>query len=72
MIIRTYTRTLFNDIFKNNFVIRILSKIVNFYCNLWFTKPNAIKFKQNIPMHGMEKKKTLFFQSVTGDKIDCK
>lgn len=72
MLIRTYTRTLFNDIFKNNFVIKIVSKIVNFYCNLWFNNSKPIKFTQNMSIKDMEKKKILSFQSVTGDKIDCK
>lgn len=72
MFLRTYTRTLFNDIFRNNHAVKIVSKIVNFYCNLWFNNPKSIKFSPNMPMNEMEKKKTLFFQSVTGDKIDCK
>lgn len=68
----TYARTLFNDIFKNNFVIKTLKLIVNFYCNLWLKDTNTIKFGQNVPMKDMEKKKVLFFQSITGDKIDCR
>lgn len=69
---RTYIRTLFNDLFKNNFVIRIINKIVNFYCSLWFKSLNSIKFEPNMSINELEKKKLLFFQSVTGDKIDCK
>lgn len=69
---RTYIRTLFNDLFKNNFLITLCSKIVNFYCKLWFKNPNAIKFSSNMSINELEEKKTLFFQSVTGDKIDCK
>lgn len=69
---RTYLRTLFNDIFKNNFIIKVFTKIVNFYCNLWFKSPNTIKFKPNMSIKDMEKKNVIFFQSVTGDKIDCK
>ena len=72
MSIRTYTRILFNGVFRNNFVIEIISKIVNFYCSLPFTPSNSIKFEQNIPMINMEEKRKIFFQSVTGDKIDCK
>jgi len=69
---RTYARTLFNDIFKKNIFVTTMSKIVNFYCNLWLKESNSIKFKQVMPMNDLEKKKTLFFQSVTGDKIDCR
>lgn len=72
MLVRTYIRTLFNDIFKNNFVIKILNKIVNFYCNLWFERSHAIKFPQNLPKTDIEENKKIFFLSVTGDKIDCK
>lgn len=65
---RTYIRTLFYDIFQNNFIV----KFVNFYCNLWFKTPNNIKFSSNMPIKDVREKKQLFFQSVTGDKIDCK
>lgn len=68
---RTYLRTLFNDIFKNNIFIKVFIKIVNFYCNLWPSTPNSIKFNSNMPITDMEKKQ-IIFQSVTGDKIDCK
>lgn len=72
MFIRTYIRTLFNDIFKNNFLSKIIFEIVNFYCKLWFRKTDIIKFSQNMPIEELKKKKPLFFQSFTGDKIDCK
>lgn len=68
---RTYLRTLFNDIFKNKLIIKVFTKIVNFYCNLWFPSTNSIKFKPNMSITDMGKKK-IVFQSVTGDKIDCK
>jgi hypothetical protein len=69
---RTYLRTLFNDLFKKNFLIKFFTIIVNFYCKLWFKSPNNIKFSTNMPMNELREKKTLSFQSVTGDKIDCK
>ena len=69
---RTYIRTLFNDLFINNFLVKTFHKIVNFYCNLWFKKTTDIKFSSNMPIKQLEEKKVLFFQSVTGDKIDCK
>lgn len=72
MFIRTYTRTLINDIFKNNFLIKIIKNIVNFYCELWSKPQNTIKFDSNMSIKDMKEKKVLFFQSVTGDKIDCK
>lgn len=72
MHIRTYIRTLFNDIFKNNFLAKLVLKIVNFYCKLWFNNANNIKFSSNMPIIPMQEKKSFSFQSVTGDKIDCK
>lgn len=72
MFIRTYTRTLFNNIFKNNFLMRFLSKIVNFYCELKIKPKKEIKFLTNMPIANSEEKKHIFFQSVTGDEIDCK
>lgn len=72
MFVRIYVRTLFNGIFKNNFLVKIISKIVNFYCNLWFKNINTIKFSPNMPIEGLAEKKTFSFQSFTGDKIDCK
>ena len=69
MFIRTYIRTLFNDIFKNNFLIK---SFVNIYYNLTPNSLKAIKFSTNIPIKPNERKKIFSFQSVTGDKIDCK
>mgnify|MGYP001805807331 FL=1 len=69
---RTYLRTLFNDILKNNFVAKMFVKIVNFYFDLGSNQSNFIKFQPNMPINHVEKKDPLFFQSVTGDKIDCK
>lgn len=72
MLIRTYTRTFLNDILKNKFLMKIFSGIVNFYCKLWFNKRNTIKFSANMTIDDLKGKKPLFFQSVTGDAVDCK
>lgn len=69
---RTYIRTLLNNIFKNNLFIKISAKIVNFYCNLLPQDTKNLKFHSNMSIKDMEEKKMVFFQSVTGDKIDCK
>lgn len=69
---RTYLRTLFNDIFRDNIFIKVLTKIVNFYCDIWFKDSKSIKLSQNLPITNLESKKVVFFQSVTGDEIDCK
>lgn len=72
MFIRTYLRTIFNDIFKNNFVVKIFTKIVNFYCKLWFKNTYKLKFQTNLSIKDMKKKEPLSFRSVTGDQIDCR
>lgn len=72
MFTRTYIRTLFNDLFKNNFCVKLISKIVNFYCDLWFNRGNNIKFSQNMPTNELKEREAISFQSITGDKIDCK
>lgn len=69
---RTYCRILFNDLFKNNFLIKIFLKIVNFYCKSEFKNTNTIKFLPNMSIEELREKRILFFQSITGDKIDCK
>ena len=72
MLIRTYVRILFNNLFKNNFLIKICNKIVNFYYSLGPKNTNDLKFSSNMSINKVEEKKVLFFQSITGDKIDCK
>ncbi len=69
---RTYLRTLLNDIFKKNILVAIITKIVNFYCNLFSHAPKTVKFQTNMSIKDIERKKSFSFQSVTGDKIDCK
>lgn len=72
MFIRTYTRTLFNSIFKKNIIVSILKKIVNFYCELRPKPQNQIKFLSDLPIINVKEKKQIFFKSFTGDEIDCK
>lgn len=69
---RTYTRILFNGIFKKNIIVNIFTKIVNFYCNILLKDHSALKLEQNGPMNNLEKRNVLFFQSITGDKVDCR
>lgn len=69
---RTYIRTLCNDILKNNFVVKLIIRIVNFYCKMWFPNIKPIKFSTNMSIRELREKHRLSFQSVTGDTIDCK
>ncbi len=72
MFIRTYIRTILNNFIKKNFILILISKIVNFYCNLWNRNIKTIKFTSNMSINELREKKSISFQSVTGDKIDCK
>lgn len=72
MSIRTYLRTIFNNIFTNNPVVKTFAKIVNFYCKLWSKNAYTLKFQTNLSIKDMKRKKSVSFQSVTGDEIDCK
>lgn len=69
---RTYIRTLLNDLFRDNFLIKSVSRIVNFYCKSQTKEYKDIKISANMPIDNSREKKTFSFQSVTGDKIDCK
>ncbi len=69
MFARTFIRTLLNYIFKNNIVANSFVKI---YCKTPCSVENAVKFRDSLSIHDLERKNTVFFQSVTGDKIDCK
>ncbi len=69
MFVRTYIRTLFNDILKKNFLVKIF---VNIYYNFRLEAVKTIKFQSNVPIEKLREKKSISFQSVTGDKIDCR
>ena len=68
---RTYIRTLINDLFKNNFLIKAFVRIVNFYCSLCLKGVKPIKFEPNMSIKELGRK-AISFQSFTGDKIDYK
>lgn len=70
MSLRTYTRVLFNVVFKTNFIIGSIKNIVNFYYKLWFPNQYFLKFGEDVPTNIMKDKCNLIFQSVTGDEIE--
>ena len=72
MFIRTFTRTLINSITKNNFLIRAFKNIVNFYYNIFSSTNKNLSFSNNKSILSIDKKNVISFQSVSGDKIDCK
>lgn len=69
MISRTFLRKFFNEILNNNFIIE---SFVNIYYKNKENSSSPIKFDSKKPIETLERKKTIFFQSVTGDKLDCK
>lgn len=72
MSVRTYIRTLFNDIFCSKFFVFVCKKIVNFYCKLFNISDKPIKFGKNMSIMDIEESTIHTFQSVTGDRIDRK
>ena len=72
MKLRIYLRTLFFYIFKNNPIARGLDTIVKFYYNLWFPLAQDVKFRENVSINYVDTKRNFFFQSISGDKLDCK
>ncbi len=69
MILRTFLRTFFDTLFAKNPVIE---SFVNICYKNDKNKVKTIKFNSNVPITNIERKKEIFFQSVTGDRIDCK
>ena len=69
MSIRIYIRTLLNYVFKSNIFIR---GFVNIYYKSAADTSETIKFSDNLSKILMGEEKSISFQSVTGDKIDCK
>jgi hypothetical protein len=66
MFLRLFLRTFLNTLFENNFIINFFVKICN-------KKPNMslkhLKKKSNVPIN--KKERSMFFQSFTGDILDC-
>ena len=72
MQIRTFLRIMFNDIFHNNVVSKSISALVNF-CNEYNVfGVKQLKYSQNVSLNMRDTKKNIFFQSIGGDRIDCK
>ena len=71
MRIRTFLRIMFNDIFHENIVSKTISSLVKFCYE--FSEPiqKELKYNNKIPLSMQDTKKNIFFQSISGDKIDC-
>ena len=71
MRIRTFLRIMFNDIFHENIVSKTISSLVKFCYE--FSEPiqKELKYNNKMPLSMQDTKKNIFFQSISGDKIDC-
>ena len=68
---RTFLRIMFNTIFHNNVIIRSIMALVKF-CNEYNVfLGKELKYSEKMTLNMADTKKNLFFQSISGDKIDC-
>ena len=72
MQIRTFFRIMFNNIIRDNVFVRVISSIVNFCCELDVMNYKSLKYTKEMPLKTEDVKKNIFFQSIGGDRIDCK
>lgn len=72
MQIRTFLRIMFNNIFRDNIFARSVRAFVNFCCELDVLNYKSLKYNKSMPLSLEETKKNIFFQSIGGDRIDCK
>lgn len=71
MQIRTFLRIMFNNIFHDNIVSRTISSLVKFCYEYSEPIQKELKYNSKVPLSMQDTKKNIFFQSISGDKIDC-
>lgn len=71
MKIRTFLRIMFNDILRDNIISKTITSLVNFCYEFNVFGERPLKYNKNMSLNIMDTKKNIFFQSITGDKIDC-
>lgn len=69
---RTFFRIMFNNIIRDNVIARTIRSFVNFCCELDVMNHKYLKYSKELPLTLEDTKKNLFFQSIGGDRIDCK
>jgi len=72
MQIRTFFRIMFNNIFCDNIFVNTVRAFVNFCCELDIINYKSLKYNKEMPLTLKDTKKNIFFQSIGGDRIDCK
>ncbi len=71
MKIRTFLRIMFNDILRDNIISKTIISLVNFCYEFGIFGEKRLKNNKNLSLSMMDTKRNIFFQSITGDKIDC-
>ena len=72
MQVRTFLRIMFNNLFHDNVIIRSVRAFVNFCCEFDIVNNKTLKYNRSMPLTLEDTKKNIFFQSIGGDRIDCK
>ena len=67
MFLRVFLRTFINTLFVNNFLVDMFVKLCNKKQNMF---ENNLKKKTILPINETERR-NIFFQSFTGDTLDC-
>lgn len=71
MKIRTFLRIMFNDILRDNIISKTIISLVNFCYEFSIFGEKRLKNNKNLSLSMLDTKRNIFFQSITGDKIDC-
>ncbi len=71
MKMRTFLRIMFTDILKDNIFSKIIISLVNFCYEFNIFGDKQLKNNNNLSLNTLDTKRNIFFQSITGDKIDC-
>lgn len=69
---RIFLRILFNNLFRNNIIAKVISSTVKFCKEFSGINYSSLKYDKNMPLSLSDTKKNIFFQSIGGDRIDCK
>ena len=71
MKIRTFFRIMFNDILHENVISKSIVSVMNFCNEFSIFNDKNLKYDKNMSLNMLDTKRDIFFQSITGDKIDC-
>jgi len=63
---------MFNNILRDNVLVNTVHSFVNFCCEMDVLNNKSLKYPKNLPLTMEDTKRNIFFQSIGGDRIDCK